>query len=191
MDQRVILPVKPFGEAKQRLASAMTASARANLAKEMFRHVLATAGAFAAPATIIVISRGSEVLDLARTYGATPLMEQMSSELNGALRQAAEFARARGASRLFIVAGDLPLLCEADLEALAAHECAIAPDRHGTGTNALAWPSSLGFCFGEKSFERHCKIATAGGYEAQFITRPGLAHDIDLPSDLIYARKVG
>ena len=185
MALRIILPVKPFAEAKQRLASALTAKARAQLAEDMFRHVLVTACMFAKPSAVIVISRGTDVRDIAGTQGAIALAEQSPSDLNSALRQAAEFARGDGASKLLIVASDLPLLHEADLAALALHDCAIAPDRHGRGTNALLWPPRLAFQFGENSFARHCAIAASGGYGAQIVTRPGLAHDVDLPVDLL------
>ncbi len=185
MDLRIILPVKPFGEAKQRLAAAMPDAARARLAEQMFRHVFATASAFAGPSALIVVSRGADVLGFTRTLGATALVEQSPSNLNIAVLQAARFVRDTGASRLLIVASDLPLLCEDDLATLALHDCAIAPDRHGRGTNALLWPVSLGFQFGENSFERHCAIAETAGYEARIVARPGLAHDVDLPSDLL------
>lgn len=185
MTLRIILPVKPFAEAKQRLAAALTANARAELAGNMFRHVLDTACAFAEPSAVIVISRGADVRDIAETQGAIALAEPPPSDLNSALRRAAEFARDDGASKLLVVATDLPLLGEADLAALALHDCAIAPDRHGRGTNALLWPPALAFQFGENSFERHCAIAASGGYDAQIVNRPGLAHDVDLPVDLL------
>ena len=187
MTLRIILPVKPFDEAKQRLAPAMPAAARARLAEEMFRHVFATVVDFAGPPAIIVISRGADVLDYVGTRGATALAERSPSDLNGALRQASAFAQDAGASKLLVLASDLPLLCEADLTALARHDCAIAPDRHGRGTNALLWPTSPlpDFHFGEDSFSRHRAAARAVGLDPQTVLSAGLAHDVDLPSDLI------
>lgn len=187
MELRIILPVKRFGEAKQRLAVAMTPAARANLAEEMFRHVFATASAFAGPAAIIVISNGPDVLDFARSQGGAALTEHSPTGLNSALQQAAGFARYSGAAKLLIAASDLPLLSVADLAALAQQHCAVASDRHGNGTNALLWPASPlpDFCFGENSFARHLEAARAAGHEPHIIARPGLAHDIDLPADLM------
>ena len=185
MSLRILIPVKPFEEAKQRLASFLSPPERSRLAEKMFRHVFATASAFAGPDTVVVVSRGPDVLDYARTQGATALHERTPSELNSALHQAAAVASDAGASRLLVLASDLPLLQEADLAALAAHDCAIAPDRHERGTNALIWPTSLEFQFGESSFERHRTIAKTAGYEAQIIIRPGLAHDVDSPGDLL------
>jgi 2-phospho-L-lactate guanylyltransferase len=140
---------------------------------------------------IIVVSQGADVLDFVKAHGAIALAEQSPSGLNSALQQAAEFARDRGASKLLVAASDLPFVSEADLTALALHDCAIAPDRHGRGTNALLWPASPlpGFHFGENSFARHREAAKAAGYEPQIVVRPGLAHDIDLPADLIEQSK--
>ena len=186
MSLRIIIPVKPFAEAKQRLSPALNPSARASLAEELFRHVLATAMVVARAGEVIVVSRGPEVLLLAEQSGATGLAESLDADLNAALSQAAEIARAQGAAKLLIVASDLPLLCESDLAALIAETCAVAPDRHGRGTNALLWPATpmIGFCFGDNSFAHHRAAAKAAGLDPQIILRPGLAHDVDLPSDL-------
>jgi len=196
MALRIIIPVKPFGEAKQRLAPALTAKERAQLARDLFGHVLATAVRFAGLRAAIVISRAPEILDLAKTSGALGLLETSSPHLNAALAQAAEFARANASSKLLIVASDLPFLCEADLAAMTEHDCAVAPDRHRRGTNALLWPTDPlpGFHFGESSFERHRATAIAAGFAPQIISRPGLAHDVDVPADLptiVMARESG
>ncbi|HEY3636573.1 MAG TPA: 2-phospho-L-lactate guanylyltransferase [Rhizomicrobium sp.] len=187
MSLRIILPVKPFAEAKQRLASVLSPAARAELAENMFRHVLGVACDFAEPRAVIVVSLGREVLAVAAAHGATPLAESSQSGLNGALRQAREFVFEDGALRLLVVASDLPLLHRDDLAALTEQDCAIAPDRHRQGTNALLWPASARaeFHFGENSFPRHCEAAKSAGLSPQIIIRPNLAHDVDLPADLL------
>jgi 2-phospho-L-lactate guanylyltransferase len=186
MSLRIIIPAKPFAEAKQRLSPALNPPARARLAEELFRHVLATALAMACVRAVIVVSRGHEVLTLAEDMGATGVAEASHGDLNGALWQAAEFARAHGASKILVLASDLPLLCESDLAALIAETCAIAPDRLGRGTNALLWPAipTLGFHFGDNSFAHHCAAARGAGVDPKIISRAGLAHDVDFPSDL-------
>lgn len=184
MSLRVVIPVKPFAQAKQRLAPALNERQRAELARQMFHHVLATAlHCFEAPA-VIVVSRSHEINSYAQSRGAVGLVEAGSSDLNLALAQAAQCAR--GASMLLVLASDLPLLSEDDLAAVTVEGCAIAPDRHGTGTNALLWPTnpSPGFFFGEISFERHRVAALAAGFKPKIIRRNGLAHDVDLPDDL-------
>ncbi|MGH6888946.1 MAG: 2-phospho-L-lactate guanylyltransferase [Rhizomicrobium sp.] len=184
---RIVIPVKPFAEAKRRLASAMDATARARLAHDMFRHVFAAAVEFAGPRSLMIVSRSAEILQFAIANGATGLPEVSEPDLNAALAQSAAHARAHGVGRLIVVASDLPLLHAQDLAILAEYGCAIAPDRHGRGTNALSWPLTRGpgFHFGENSFVRHCAAARRCGLEPHTVVLPGLGHDIDIPDDLI------
>ena len=61
---------------------------------------------------------------------------------------------------------------------------AIAPDKTGRGTNALALrpPDALRFSFGIDSFAKH--RAAAGALPFVVVDRPGLAFDLDTPEDL-------
>lgn len=169
-----------------RLSPAMDAEARARLARQLFLHVFATIRSCAGTRDVIVVSRAQEILALAATDGAVALEETSPPDLNAALEQAARFARDAGATRILVVASDLPLLRGADVEAMTRNNCAIAPDRHKRGTNALLWPANplLGFSFGEDSFARHAAAARAAGFDPRIVSRPGLAHDVDLPEDL-------
>jgi 2-phospho-L-lactate guanylyltransferase len=184
---RIVIPVKPFAEAKQRLASAMNEAARAKLAKDLFQHVFAVAVAFAGPRSLVVVSRSAEIRQFAAASGATGLPEGAEPDLNAALGHAATHARAEGVARLLVVASDLPLLRAQELAMLAAKDCSIAPDRHGRGTNALLWPlaPNPGFHFGENSFARHCAAARYSGLDPQIVVAPGLGHDVDVPEDLV------
>lgn len=184
---RIVIPVKPFVEAKQRLAPAMGAAARARLASDLFRHVFGVAVEFAGAASLMVVSRSSEILQYAKANGAGGLSEGPDPDLNAALERAAAHARAEGVASLLVVASDLPLLRVHDLALLAENHCAIAPDIRGRGTNALLWPlePATVFDFGEDSFARHCAAARHCGWEPAVVVSPGLGHDIDIPDDLI------
>lgn len=181
----LIIPVKPFAEAKQRLGSIMSDSERAKLAQSMFRHVFSTALRCVDARAVIVVTRAPDIVDFAERHGAVGLVENTRPDLNEALAQAAEFARE--ASRLLVLASDLPLLREDDLACMIGQDCAIAPDRRGHGTNAIAWPVAPAprFSFGENSLQRHLAAAKAVGLDPKIISRPGLAHDVDLPDDLL------
>jgi 2-phospho-L-lactate guanylyltransferase len=105
----------------------------------------------------------------------------------------AELEAARQAmspARLLVIHADLPLVAAKDIEALldAAEFAgvAIAPDRHGSGTNALAIAGDrpLRFCFGEDSFALH---RAQVGEDCPVLQRRGLALDIDTPDDLDFA----
>ena len=184
---RVIIPMKPFAEAKQRLAPALDPGERAKLAERMFRHVLRiTSGVFGAP-NVLVVSRARDVVGLAEAGGANGLLETGVADLNSALAQAACHVSARGESRVLIVASDLPLLGEQDIAEMAKWDCAITPDRHQCGTNALVWPVDLPLLFGNHSFARHHAAAEGVGLVAHVVVRRGLSHDVDVPADLAFA----
>lgn len=184
---RLVIPVKPFTEAKRRLEPAMDAAARARLATDLFRHVFAVASEFSGSHAVIVVSRSPEILHYAQAHGATGLPESGEPNLNAAVGEAAAYARATNELKLLVVASDLPLLCATDLAMLAGQTWAIAPDRRGCGTNALLWPAAPrpGFHFGEDSFARHCAEAKTCGFIPHIVSRRGLGHDVDLPEDLI------
>lgn len=102
------------------------------------------------------------------------------------LNQELAVARAAiGPVPLLIIHGDLPLLAPDDvcvlLEAALRSGLALAPDRHGTGTNALAIQDGrpFAFSFGPDSFRQH-----AAQGEAAIVERPGLALDVDTAGDL-------
>ncbi len=90
-----------------------------------------------------------------------------------------------------MVPANLPQTSALDADLLAAAPrgtLSIAPDRHGTGTNALSLPlpdaKSCTFAFGTGSFARLCGEAQRLGLEVEIIRSPGLARDIDEPGDL-------
>lgn len=181
MDFRVIIPVKPFAEAKQRLSPVLDSERRAQLAERMFSHVFDAAVSRFGAANVLVVSRSEDVLAIARIEGGAAVQERAPSDLNSALSQA---VLAAAVPRVLVLASDLPLLSEDDLAEITRYECAIAPDRHGRGTNALLWPARLPTAFGENSFARHREIAETAGLAPVLIVRRGLAHDVDVPDDL-------
>ena len=71
--------------------------------------------------------------------------------------------------------------CERDEIAVA-----IVPDRHGTGTNALAIapPDAFAPSFGPGSLERHVSAARDAGLVHRVEPVPSLALDVDTPEDL-------
>ena len=62
----------------------------------------------------------------------------------------------------------------------------IAPDRHGTGTNALLMspPGLIEYDFGPDSFSRHQQRAKQAGAKVVVCELPSLELDLDVPEDL-------
>ncbi len=62
---------------------------------------------------------------------------------------------------------------------------AIAGDRLGTGTNALAISpvGAIPYAYGEGSFAAHQQAAEAAGRSLRVVRRAGLSFDVDTPDD--------
>ena len=177
-----ILPLKLSADRKSRLAPVLSGEERQRLGDHMARHVISQLRAVAAVADIIMLSPRSipdwpirHVLDHGRG-------------LNAELYVVA----ATVPNKILIIHGDLPLVTAQDITALVdaaeAKGCAIAPDRHGQGTNALALCTrreGFSFAFGVDSFARH---QNSLGDALATVQRTGLSCDIDTPDDLAYAQ---
>lgn len=180
MSLQIVIPVRPLGEGKSRLAPVLARSARARLVERMYRHVLGLAEHCG---EVSVVSRDPRL----RAVSERPV-EETGHDLNAALEQAA--ATLRGGSPVLVLSADLPLLTDGDLGAMTAlldrADIVAAPDRAGTGTNALlfARPGLMPYRFGPGSLAAHRTGAFAQGLRFETCARQGLATDIDQPADL-------
>ena len=182
----VIIPVKPPEQAKSRLAEVLDAGERKALAGAMLAHVVSAA--LAADHVQEVALLGPSRLGMAEDL---PLLTDPGTGLNPALHCALAHVAANNADRLIILFADLPKLTSQDVQLLAcapAGTVAIAPDRHGTGTNALSLPlpaaQGFTFTFGPDSFAAHNSEAERLGLRIETIHSQGLARDVDVPEDL-------
>ena len=188
----LIVPVKPFGEGKSRLASVLSTDLRAEFSQRWLTHVLKIATTWGHFAGMAVVSRDATVLEMASTFGALPVVE-VGDDLNEALRQACIRVRAAGAEGVLMLPSDLPLLTLEDLDALhklaaQGNSVIIAPSHDG-GTNALLLrpPDAIAYAFGVGSFARHLALAEAASLPSYVYQSPTLALDIDRPEDLLLA----
>jgi 2-phospho-L-lactate guanylyltransferase len=186
----VVIPAKAPPEAKGRLAGALDAASRANLAEAMLKRAVSAASSASGAAGMAIV--GQSLLDLPN---AIELLREPGGGLNAAVTSARSAIKARGGSRIVTLAADLPQVTTADVEALCnlpAGVIGIAPDRYGTGTNALSLPlpEALGFTYsyGIGSCALHKAEATRLGLTVQLIETPGLARDIDEAADLADAQ---
>jgi 2-phospho-L-lactate guanylyltransferase len=185
-----ILPMKRFGEAKQRLSDQMTANARRSLAEAMFSDVLLALRRASAVDAMVVVTADHGAQRIAGGYGAIVVDDEERGH-NPAAESGIRAAIAAQAERALLVPGDCPLLAPAELDALITRRAPrrsalIVPDRHGTGTNSLLLtpPASLTPSFGPGSAERHAANAQADGTHHQIVQVPSLALDVDTPEDL-------
>jgi len=182
-----IIPAKPFAEAKTRLAAALSADERARLSRHLLRRTIAVAKTVGA---VAVVSRSAAVRRLAKSAGAWALVET-GNGLNAAIRQGIAWAERRGAGAVLVLPLDLPLLTVTELREFSATGAdispyvAIAPCRHGSGTNALLLrpPVLIEPQFGVDSFSRHYTAAGQAGVTPRIFRLPGLSFDLDTPRD--------
>lgn len=190
----VAIPVRTFDGAKSRLGAVLDAEERRDLVELLLRGSIAAARAVPGVAEVLVVSPDPEVLEVAAAAGARPV-EQASRGLNPALQEAR--AAATG-DRLLVLPADIPGVSPHDLERLlAAGDAAgtpsvvLAPDRHGTGTNALLLdpPDAIDPAFGGDSRAGHAWLAASA--DVPFVEVTGILElDVDTPDDLLLAEAV-
>jgi 2-phospho-L-lactate guanylyltransferase len=186
-----VLPVKRFAAAKQRLAAGLDGERRAELVAAMLDDVLeAIAEARSVERTIVVTSE-PRAAELATAAGAEVIADPDQGGHSGAALAGLARAREAGAGCVVLLPGDCPLLDPRELERLLTglpeHYVAIVPDRHGTGTNALALtpPDAIRPAFGEGSCARHVAAAREAGIPFGVEELPSLGLDLDTPADVV------
>jgi 2-phospho-L-lactate guanylyltransferase len=184
----VLLPVKDFKDAKQRLTPALDAPTRAGLARAMLRDVLNVLSKARTPQRVVVFTASDEVIKMSKACGfdviLEPSVEGHSSAVN---RMVAELSA--NCSRILTIAGDLPRLVptEVDFALEAVSEpITFLPSRDWTGTNGVVFlpPARIAMEYGQGSFRRHLSKAAAAGIRSDVMDLPGIAFDIDTPEDL-------
>ncbi|MDG7010978.1 MAG: 2-phospho-L-lactate guanylyltransferase [Nitrososphaerota archaeon] len=184
----VLVPVKS-SDAKSRLSPVLSDSQRKALAASLFRGLMATLTRAGLVASCRVVSSDRRVLDAARSFGATPVIEGSDSGVNAAVL--AGVRDARGASEFLVLPSDLPLLRASDLAALLrlrrlGSTVVMAPSLTFDGTNALLFPRAPDFplSFDSDSFWNHLAGASRLGLTVGVCARKGIMFDVDSPADL-------
>lgn len=207
-----VIPVKPFGEGKSRLAQRLDPAERGVLSKQLLTRVIQIAQESNVCAGILVISRDEDVLAYAQSLGVSTLLENDFREenkwddgpnaplsidsLNAALHQGASIAADRGANAVLILPADLPLVTPADLihlsEAAVDSPAVVIAPSEDNGTNALLLtpPGCIDYAFGINSFDRHQSQAEEKNIPFKIINSPTLAFDVDRPADLDELRRL-
>lgn len=192
-----IVPVKPLQRGKSRLAGALDSAQRAQLNRMLLERTLRTLADLEEIEHVLVVSRDSAALAVARDLGARTVQEDGAPSLNTALRRATVVAQVYASRGVLVVPADLPFLTAADVRTLLARALnppvvVIAPDRRHRGTNALLLsPANLiEYDFGGNSFVRHCERARLAGARLEVVELPSLGLDLDLPEDLELVRQI-
>ena len=191
----VVVLVKDFGDAKQRLGAALDPEQRRELAKRNAERAIRAA---AASDNRLVVAGSDEVAELARSLGAEVLVEPRQEGQNPAAQRGIQAALARGAEAVLVMSSDLPLVEAADVRALLEAASATtgpiaiaAPAIGRGGTNALYLrpPSVIGLHFGGDSLALFRRDAESRGVPFLLHESAAFALDLDEPPDLARLRR--
>lgn len=191
MRATAIVPVKRLGTAKQRLATGIPRDRREALVLAMLGDVLAATGESRSVERTIVVSDEPGAIELAADAGAEVVPDPGEGGHSGAALAGIVRAEELGARCVVLLPGDCPLLEPRELDGLLTGLpepfAAIVPDRHGTGTNALALrpPRAIAPAFGEGSCARHVALAREAGVPHAVEALPSLGLDLDTPADVV------
>lgn len=176
----VLIPVKAFGEAKNRLAPSLDAIERAKLARAMAAHVVSCAK----PLPVAIVCDDPEVREWGLEAGAEVIWCP-GTGLNGAVRSGVDHLRDAGIAQAIVSHGDLPLA--GPLAPLGDWPgITLVPDHRNDGTNVIALPCSNNFQFsyGHGSFRRHLAEAQQARCSLRVLRDLSFGLDIDIPADL-------
>jgi len=192
-----VVPVKPFNRSKSRLAPVLSGKQREALSRQMLEQTLRTLSQVKEINGILVISRDSAALSLARQFKAQTVQESGTPELNEALTRATQVVEATwNATSVLVVSSDIPLLRVEDVKGIIdladTVDVVLATDRRCDGTNLMLIrpPALIPYRYGQGSFQRHADEARRVGIEPKIYASPTAALDIDVPADLDLYREM-
>ncbi len=184
MGWTALIPFRTGTGGKSRLEAVLDSATRERLALEMAHHVIDVLSQCPAIERIVLLS--NKAFDHPRTTFVLDRERGLNPEITA-------FRDDFGPSPLLVIHADLPLLAQADVEVLLQaatdHGVALATDRAGEGTNAIALADGrpFAFRFGPGSRALHC----TSDERMPVLQRAGLSADLDTPGDLTFLRDQG
>jgi 2-phospho-L-lactate guanylyltransferase len=186
----ILVPVKSLANAKQRLASVLDQSTRTELAQAMLLDVLETLGTWTDRPDVSIVTSDTFAQELARRFEFQIIPDNANRSETDAIEMATRFCELQGVNSTLVIPGDIPLIRASELEQIlqAAPDqgSVLVPAADGRGTNA-AWRRPAGLFplrFGNDSFKPHLAAARATQKPCLVLSLPGIALDVDNPSDL-------
>ena len=178
----VVIPIRSFVGAKERLASHLAQDARADALRRMAERVVDAAS----PMPVTIVSSAPEVVAWAQEHRLSVIHDPGS--LDEAAREGVAAVATAGLERAVIAHADLPharSLAPAATDG-AARVAVLVPCHRDDGTNVLSVPVDAGFHFsyGPGSFARHVTESERLGLEVRILRNPDLRVDIDVADDL-------
>jgi 2-phospho-L-lactate/phosphoenolpyruvate guanylyltransferase len=191
----VVVLIKDFDSAKERLKPAMGAQSRRALAR---RNARLAVDAAKAGDHVLVVAGGDEVAEMAESWGADVLLEPREEGQNVAAERGLKRAVEGGAQAVLLLSSDLPLVTAASVGGMLAAAGRLQPPvavavpaigRGGTNALYLHPPGALGMHFGDESLSKFREDAESRGVSFVVHHSDAMALDLDEPSDLARLRR--
>jgi 2-phospho-L-lactate guanylyltransferase len=195
MNTWVVVLVKDFDSAKQRLVPALDPTERRALAR---RNAVRAIRSAAAGDHRLVVAGSAEAAALAQGLGVDALLEPRQEGQNVAAQRGIGHAVAGGADAVLLLSSDLPLVTTRSVrELLAAAALLPAPavmavpavGRGGTNALYLKPPRAIGLHFGADSLAEFRREARSKDVHFALHRSPAMALDLDEPADLARLRR--
>lgn len=185
----ILVPVKNLSAAKQRLAAVLDQPSRTKLAQAMLEDVASAINEWKTRPPVALVSSDPYAVELAGKYGFEIIPDPANPGETGAIEMATRVCVQR-ANFTLVIPADIPLIQAWELEEIMkqapAEGSVLVPAGDGRGTNAIFRrpPDLFPLRFGNDSFKPHHAAAQATGKPCVVLQLPGIAVDVDNPSDL-------
>jgi 2-phospho-L-lactate guanylyltransferase len=185
----VLLPLKGFNNAKQRLSSVLSAAQRSQLFAAMVEDLIEQLIQVESLAGVAIVSNEPQAELLAVKWGVRFIPE---ADMVKGLNEAVEWGLAQlsnDASHVLVLHGDLPLASKVEINAVvvqADNDIMLVPDWQDSGTNGLLTPvpCPINVVYGLDSFNLHSELVTQAAMNVKTLKPSRLAFDVDTPQDL-------
>jgi 2-phospho-L-lactate/phosphoenolpyruvate guanylyltransferase len=186
----ILIPIKNLSGAKQRLAEVLDQPSRTKLARAMLEDVLDAVSGWKERPRVALVTSDPFAVELAAKYGFEIIPDPANPGETGAIEMATRICIERDADFTLVIPADIPLIQSWELAEIMKNAPAagslLVPAGDGRGTNAaFRRPADLfPLRFGNDSFKPHHAAAVATGKPCVVLKLPGIAVDVDNPSDL-------
>jgi len=189
----VIVPIKRYALAKQRLAGGFTAEQRRHISRATAEATLCELSSLRGVDGVVVVTAERSLHRLVRAYGFDLHAEDGRAGLNSVLEDALAALRRRRVVDACIVHSDIPLFSASELhKVLEVHtagrerQLTLVTDRAGRGTNVRACrPLDAVPClYGPGSARLHAARARAAALHVERVRSEALALDLDRCDDV-------
>jgi 2-phospho-L-lactate guanylyltransferase len=186
----LLIPFKSLATAKQRLAEALDAGQRSQLAEAMLRDVMSAALGVKGRIEVALVTGDARARAIAEELGFLALEDTRNESETAAIETATEWCELHGYDTTMVVPADIPLIAADELhrvlDAAPAEGAVFVPayDRRGSNCILRRPASIIPLRFGNDSFLPHCEAMKKTGKELIILEMPGIGLDIDNPHEL-------